>query len=68
MDKKVILFENKSQCCGCYACYSICPKGAISFKEDSEGFEYPYINENQCICCKMCLKVCPIKRQTEEKN
>lgn len=56
-----ILYQNKSDCCGCTACYAICPKGAIEMKEDDEGFEYPHINEEVCVRCGMCLKVCPIK-------
>ena len=56
-----ILYERKEECCGCTACYAICPKSAIEMKEDEEGFEYPHINEEICVQCGMCLKVCPIK-------
>lgn len=59
-----ILYKNKKDCCGCTACYAICPKSAIYMKEDEEGFEYPHINEKQCIGCHMCLKACPIKETT----
>lgn len=55
-----VLYEKKSDCCGCTACYAICPKGAISMVEDEEGFEYPQINEKICVRCGMCIKVCPI--------
>lgn len=57
-----ILYINKSECCGCSACYSICRKKAISMIPDSKGFEYPEINKNKCIKCGMCVKVCPIKQ------
>ena len=30
-DKPIpVLYENKVDCCGCTACYAICPKNAIS--------------------------------------
>lgn len=57
-----ILFKIKAECCGCSACYSICPKAAITMIEDEEGFEYPMINENKCVCCYSCVQVCPIKK------
>lgn len=56
-----VLFQRKEDCCGCTACFAICPKGAVSMREDEEGFEYPEINENKCIGCKKCLEVCPVK-------
>ena len=59
--KKPILFEKKELCCGCTACYAICPKGAITMIEDEEGFDYPVINEEKCILCFRCVNVCPIK-------
>ena len=55
------LFNRKEECCGCTACYAICPQNAISMVEDEEGFEYPQINEEKCIRCYQCLKVCPFK-------
>ena len=48
-----VLYERKEDCCGCTACYAICPKGAISMNEDGEGFEYPQIDETICIKCGM---------------
>ena len=56
-----VLYERKEDCCGCSACYAICPKSAIKMVEDEEGFEYPQINEEICVGCGMCMKVCPIK-------
>lgn len=58
-----ILFSNKSECCGCTACYAICPKQAISMNEDEEGFLYPQVEESKCIRCYACLKVCPFKEE-----
>ena len=56
-----ILYERKEDCCGCTACYAICPKEAISMVEDEEGVEYPQIDESKCIDCCQCVRVCPIK-------
>ena len=56
-----VLYERKEDCCGCTACYAICPKHAISMVEDEEGFLYPEINEENCIRCGSCLNVCPIR-------
>lgn len=56
-----ILFKEKEECCGCSACFSICPQEAITMEKDEEGFEYPRINEDNCISCFNCIKVCPLK-------
>ena len=56
-----VLFENKESCCGCTACYAICPMRAITMEEDEEGFDYPVIDKELCIRCYKCIKVCPIK-------
>lgn len=56
-----ILYNRKEECCGCTACYSICPKQAISMQPDEEEFDYPVIDEAKCVRCGSCLKVCPIK-------
>lgn len=60
-NKKVVLYEKKEDCCGCTACYSICPKRAILMVKDKEGFKYPQIDETKCISCYQCINVCPIK-------
>ncbi len=53
------LCSEKEKCCGCFACYEICPVKAIAMLEDTEGFLYPYIDEAKCIHCYLCRKVCP---------
>lgn len=56
----MINISKKEDCCGCKACGDVCPKKAISFKTDIEGFWYPEVDQNLCIDCKLCEKVCPI--------
>ena len=56
----MISISNNVDCCGCNACGDICPRGAIAFKTDYEGFWYPEVNESACIHCGLCEKVCPV--------
>lgn len=63
MEREIpVLFEQKSNCCGCSACYAICPANAIVMVADEEGFDYPQINSDKCIRCERCVKTCPIRR------
>lgn len=57
-----ILYNKKEECCGCSACFAICPKKAISMIADKEGFEYPYIEKRKCIRCNKCIAVCNFKQ------
>ena len=54
---------NKVECCGCNACGDACPKQAITFKTDNEGFWYPEVDMEKCIDCELCEKVCPIQHK-----
>ena len=56
----MIEIKEKEECCGCTACYSACPKKAITMQADEEGFQYPDVDENKCVNCGLCEKVCPI--------
>ena len=46
------------QCTGCAACANICPKQAITMKENDEGFFVPAISE-ACVSCGSCVRICP---------
>ena len=63
----MIRISNKRYCCGCGACYSICPVNAISMESDIEGFLYPLVDERVCIDCGMCERVCPELKGISEK-
>lgn len=64
----MINIDDKTKCCGCYACFNICPKQAIEMKEDEKGFKYPTIHKEKCINCGLCEKVCPITNKTKTEN
>lgn len=64
----MIQILDKKDCCGCNACGDICPKDAIIFKTDIEGFWYPEVDKEKCIDCGLCDKVCPIINIKELKK
>ena len=49
-------------CCGCSACFAVCPKDAISMKESPLGFKYPEVDAQKCIECRLCERVCAFKK------
>lgn len=49
----------KELCTGCKMCGDICPKDAIRFQDDPQGFWYPIVDEDKCIQCKLCTQKCP---------
>ncbi|ETJ19331.1 Coenzyme F420 hydrogenase/dehydrogenase beta subunit protein [human gut metagenome] len=61
----------EKMCCGCGACFSICPTNCIKFI-DGKYVNYPKIYEEKCINCGLCLKLCPgeinLKRLIEGKK
>ena len=59
---------DKKLCTGCTACMNICPKEAISFKEEKDGFKYPVIDQDKCIDCGLCKRTCPVLNTKENKS
>lgn len=47
-----------TDCTGCGACSTICPKDAITMQKDGDGFLRPQINKKLCINCGLCTKHC----------
>lgn len=54
----MIEIKDKSACCGCTACASICTHDAITMQPDVMGFFYPVVDKEKCIDCGLCEKVC----------
>lgn len=64
----MLSLSSKSQCCGCTACVSVCPKQCIRMVEDKEGFLYPQIDTTDCVDCGLCEKVCPVLYPVQAKE
>ena len=60
--------ENPAECCGCGACASVCPCGAVDLKEDGAGFIYPRVNVEKCVGCGMCIRVCVFTEKDRGAN
>ena len=54
----MIDIKDKSDCCGCTACASVCKHNAISMQPDIMGFLYPVVDKSICVDCGLCEKVC----------
>ncbi len=52
-------------CTGCGACVKACPKSAIHYVTDKEGFPVPEIRTDKCINCGICTQVCPAVSKPE---
>lgn len=65
---RIIALAAKDRCTGCGACGEICPKGAISFQPDAEGFPFPVILKEKCIRCGACERACPALNTPETQS
>ena len=60
--------ENK-KCYGCGACCTVCPKDAISLKEnETTGHLRPVIDQGKCVDCGLCSKHCPANSEYKYKD
>ena len=55
-------------CSACTACISVCPKSAILFSVDEEGFKVPVVDEKLCVDCGLCIKICPALNTKDSVN
>lgn len=60
------LFNSAKECCGCTACMTLCPQGAIEMRADSKGFAYPHIISNLCTGCIKCISSCSFQNKLED--
>lgn len=63
-----VLYQNKSDCCGCGACVNVCPRNAIKMVADECGFLYPKIDDDLCVGCRKCTTVCAFQNINEENT
>ena len=64
----MLYITDKKDCCGCAACYNICPQGCIKMEYDEEGFLFPRIDSEKCVNCKLCQTVCPNSNKVDDNN
>lgn len=64
----MISISDKSECCGCLACYNACPADAIVLKKDIGGFVYPLVDKDKCVDCHLCEKACDFNSSDREFN
>ena len=62
------LKREEAECCGCGACFQICPKDAIRMEKDGYGFSYPVIDEEKCIGCSKCVEACSFKNRKKRES
>lgn len=67
-ESKTIEALNQAYCTGCGACANVCPKNAITMKENEEGFLAPVIDFDKCIHCGLCRKTCPPMNQVSNRS
>lgn len=54
-----VQLAGRSACTACGACAAVCAVGAITLREDRDGFPYPEIDRAKCVACGACRAACP---------
>ena len=65
---KIIDKFERITCNGCQMCKEICPKQAIKYEINNEGFWFPKVDYNKCVECGLCIRKCPNKTYLESKS
>lgn len=55
-------------CNGCQMCKEICPKQAIKYEVNNEGFWFPKVDYTKCVKCGLCIKKCPNKTAIDNEK
>lgn len=57
-ENNILSLDALHSCTGCSMCGAVCPTGAVSIKEDADGFYTPVADKLKCTHCGLCKKVC----------
>lgn len=60
--------DGNKDCTGCKLCEYVCPRNAVYFEKDKEGFDYPKVNTKTCFNCKLCVSKCPQTKKELRKT
>lgn len=61
------MIDKDNNCNGCQLCKEVCPKQAIEYEINNEGFWFPKVDYSKCVNCGICQKKCPNKTPVENK-
>ncbi len=67
-DQSVAKVVKNGTCTGCSVCAQVCPKQAITMRENDGGFLNPVIDGSKCVNCGLCLKKCISENPVYKNN
>ena len=66
--KHIADIGNKGLCTACGGCAAVCPKAAVTMRENPAGFMVACVDEALCVDCGLCRKVCPSVPENTKKT